>query len=302
MDLRTLRPWIRLVLVLSTGACGDDGGGGGLGDIDGDPVPVDDAPQTASASLCDAWARCDCADYSDQFADVAACEAAVQANLDAEIAAGEAAGLVYDAECMGDLLARYDAVGCLSLSELLDDLDAFAGLYTACKIFYGTDAAGTPCTEPDGVPGDSCVQDVRCEDAVCVKRTIVAKGAACQPGDLCDGGAYCVPVDDLMSSTCTALPAIGQTCLGVLDVCSFDAYCDQDAKVCTALPAVGQPCAPNGGLLQATCAGDGVCQDGTCTAPPAAGEPCTDACASGSSCVDGTCRVDAPLVCAADLD
>lgn len=288
------------IAALST-SCGD-GDGGASGPIDGDPVPPDDAPDAAASTFCTAWVDCDCADYSDQFMTAAECDAAIEADVAAQIEAGEAAGLEYDAECFGDLLAAYESIECRSIADVIDDVEAFVDLYATCKPFHGDDAAGEPCTEPEDVSGDSCAQGLACEDGVCRSRVLVDEGADCMPGDICASGSYCVPVETADAYVCTALPGLGSTCLGVLDLCDAETYCDQGTKNCIALPAIGQACAATGGIFQNRCAGDGVCEDETCVAPPAAGEPCTDRCASGSSCVDDVCRVEPPLICGAEFD
>lgn len=300
--IASTRSWTRpcliaLALVPPLAACGDGDGDGSGGIVDGDPVPKDDAPEAASASFCEAWVTCDCADYPDSFANQAACESSVEADFAAEIAAADAAGLTYDADCMGDLLATYDSFGCTTLAELLEEPETLVALYTACKPFYGDDAAGTACTDAQDVPGDSCAQGLRCEDAVCVTLALKDAGESCSFGDICEGGTYCVPVETLEEPVCAALPGIGGTCLGPTDACDFAAYCDQGDKTCKALPAVGQSCE-----MALRCAKNAFCEDMMCRAAPEAGEPCTEVCASGSTCVGEVCRVDAPLVCGASLD
>lgn len=297
------RSWPRpcllvLLLVPPVVACGDGDGDSGTGIVDGKPVPKDEVPEAGAATLCDAWETCECADYPDAFASKEACESSVEANLAADVAAADAAGLHYDADCMGDLLATYESFGCTTLAELLDDIETLVTFYNACKPFYGDDEAGTACSEPEDVPGDSCAQGLRCEEAVCRSQTLKDAGEACTYQDLCEAGTYCVPVDTLEDSECTALPGVGGTCLGVTDACDFDAYCDQSDKTCKALPAVGESCA-----MTLRCSEDAICgEDMMCEAAPEAGEACEQQCATGSTCVGSVCRVDAPLVCGADLD
>ncbi len=290
--------WLSIALVtLAPAGCGEDGGSGA---INGDPVPVDNAPEAVSATFCSAWVTCDCADYDDLYANEAECDEAVQAGINEDIAAGAAAGLTYSADCLGDLLATYEVLGCTSLSELLSDIDQFTNLYNVCKVFYGDDAAGTPCTESEDLPGDSCAQNLVCEDGVCVSTTLIAEGKPCQPGDLCEAGSFCAPVESASDYACTSLPGAGQTCLGVADLCDFDTYCQQSNKTCTALPTAGQPCAPLA-TIAGRCAENATCEAEQCVAAPKAGEPCTDVCEVGSSCMNEVCQVEAPLICSGDL-
>jgi hypothetical protein len=302
--MRRLASWGSAIVLCSALACGDGGGQGGtLGDVDGDPVPMDEAPDAATRTFCTAWTECDCTTFSDRWATEAACEDAITIALEEDLADAEAASLTYDPECMGDLLALYEAFDCRTLDDLIADADDFASFQQICKVFYGNAAAGTACEEFDGLSGDSCERGLTCTDGTCTTRDVVAKGDACEPDDSCAGGTVCVPVESVTSSICAELPEAGETCLGMLDLCSFDAYCDQTAKTCAALPAAGQPCAPAGAILGGRCATGAVCdEDENCVAAPAAGEPCTDACAAGSSCEGGVCTVDAPLVCGIDFD
>lgn len=293
-----------LVLGLVT-ACGDGDGGGnasGTGPVDGDPVPADQAPEEAQQTFCGAWTECDCATFSDRYASQAECESEIAAALEDDLAQAAAAGLTYDPECMGDLLATYDAFGCRTLDELIADADDFARFAQICKVFYGDDQAGTPCEEPPSLSGDSCARGLECEDGTCIVRQLVDKGQPCNSGDLCDDGAVCVPVDSLDAFECAELPEAGQTCLGVGDLCSFDAYCDQGSKTCRALPAIGEACVGAAFPVANRCAEGGVCENETCVAAPKAGEPCSDACEAGTTCDDGVCVVVAPLTCGIDFD
>lgn len=294
------------VLVLGLAiACGDGGGdgdGSGTGPVDGDPVPEDQAPDEAQQTFCGAWAECDCATFSDRYVNQAACESEITAALEAELAEAQAAGLSYDADCMGDLLATYDAFGCRTIDDIIADADDFAAYAQICKVFYGDDAAGMPCEDPPSLSGDSCQRGLACEDGTCIVRRIVAEGDPCEPSDLCDGGAVCVPVESVEQYECAELPEAGETCLGMLDLCSLDAYCDQDTKTCATLPPVGQPCATQTLPIGGRCAAGAVCEEETCVAAPKAGEPCTDACEPGATCEDDVCKVDAPLACGIDFD
>ncbi len=293
----------RIAAALGLLVCACGGGSDGPGLIQGEPVPEAEAPMTGASTVCTAWQACGCSDFDDRFADVAACEAALVSDVEAQLAAGEAAGLTYDAQCMGDVLARYDALGCLSLSELLEDLDRVASLSLICKIHNGTDVEGAACTEPAGVSGDSCAQGLACQRGVCVSTALVPAGDPCSPGALCAGGTLCVPVDSPTAFVCAALPDIGRSCLGVLDVCSFGAACDQGTKTCAALPGGGEACAPEGGAsLSGRCDSASQCEAEMCVTTPGIGEACTTACADGASCEAGVCTAAPPLVCAADLD
>lgn len=291
------------VWVLACGlamGCGDGGGGDGSGSgpVDGDPVPADEAPQAATHTFCGAWTDCDCDKFSDRYASAAACEAEISAELEEELQAAQDAGLKYDPDCMGDLLALYEEFGCRTLDDLIADADDFAAYAETCKVFYGDDAAGTSCEAPTELAGDSCARGLECLDGTCVVVEFVAKGDACEPADSCADGAVCVPVESATDYVCADLPEAGQTCLGMLDLCSFDAYCDQATKNCAALPGVGSACAMTSLPIAGRCAAGATCEDETCVAAPLAGEPCTDACAPGSSCEDNVCKVDAPLACA----
>lgn len=280
-------------------ACTD---GGDDGPISGQPVPEDDAPDRVPATACSAFVDCGCDDFVDSpFADEHACQDAIRTGLEAGIDEGENAGLTYDAQCVGDVLAAFGEIGCKSLTEIASDADALERLDLRCKFFYGDDVAGAPCTELTMTNGDSCQQGLECRDNVCRVDAAIAEGQPCDPGDSCVNGTVCTSLEINGASTCMSLPEIGGTCLGALDLCDLDGYCDQASKHCAALPAAGSPCSPNPSVLGRRCNDDATCDNEMCVAAPAAGEPCTGVCQSGSSCVANVCQIERPFACAIGL-
>ncbi|HWB76411.1 MAG TPA: hypothetical protein VG755_15685 [Nannocystaceae bacterium] len=280
-------------------ACTDDGDSG---PISGEPVPEDDAPEVVPATACDAFIECGCADYVDSpFEDEDACLDAVEAGLRAGLDEGDDAGLTYDAQCVGDVLAAFGEIGCKSLTEIATDADALERLDLRCKFFYGDDVAGAPCTDLMGTSGDSCQRGLECIANVCRVNAAIAEGQPCMQGDSCVNGTVCTSLEINGASTCTSLPEVGQTCLGELDLCDLDGYCDQASKTCALLPAAGSPCSPNMSVLGRRCDDDATCENEMCIAAPAAGEPCTGVCQSGSSCVANVCQIERPFACAIGL-
>jgi hypothetical protein len=262
-------------------ACKDDGGTGS--------VPEDDAPQRVAAAVCDAWAACECADFpmfADRFDSDADCRTEMAEEIQDDIDAGNEAMLTYQGACIGLVIDAVAAADCstaiaLALDESL--VDAVEDIFT-CKLFYG-----------DGGP------DLDCIAGTCAIRDQgEAEGAACTgentQGD-CAFGLVCLDLDGNDETTCADLPAAGETCLGTLDLCDLESFCDQADKRCRSLPVAGSACAPFAGLL-GTCAPGSICVDEMCEAAPAPGESCTGFCELGSSCdAAGTCRRDPPIVC-----
>lgn len=280
-------------------ACSD---GGDSGPVVGEPVPQDDAPERVPATSCAAFVDCGCDDFVDSpFADEDACEDAVKASLQAGIDEGEAAGLTYDAQCVGDVLAAFAEIECRSLSEIALDADLLQRIDIQCKFFYGDAVAGAPCTELDATNGDSCAKGLTCRDAVCRTDATIAAGQPCMPGDQCAYGTVCTSLELDGAATCTDLPAVGETCLGTADLCDVDAYCNQADKTCALLPAAGAACAPQASVLGRRCNVDATCTDEMCVRSPAAGEPCQGECQSGSSCVANVCQIERPFACIVGL-
>ncbi|MBC8074120.1 MAG: hypothetical protein IAG13_37720 [Deltaproteobacteria bacterium] len=279
-------------------ACGDDDSG----PIQGEAVPEDDAPQQVPDRTCAAFIGCDCDGFVDTaLDDVDACEAAVRSSIEDDLEAGQDAGLTYDGQCVGDILAAFSAIECRSLSEIAADEDLVARIDVGCKLFYGDDAAGTACTALDDANGDSCARGLVCVDEVCRADQDLALGDGCDIGDACPYGSICTSLEPEGENTCIDLPAIGSTCLGAADLCDLDGYCDQASKTCTALPGVGAECAAQGNLIGQRCRVDATCEEEECVPAPAAGEPCTAECQSGTTCDDGVCQVERPLACAVGL-
>jgi hypothetical protein len=296
-------PWRSLASALLLGAalavaCSD----GDSGTLEGEPVPVEDAPERVPDRSCAAFIDCGCNDFVDSpFDDADACEDAVRSALEDDLDEGEAAGLTYDAQCVGDILAAFSAIECRSLSEIAADADLVDRLDIGCKLFYGDAEAGAPCAELDDSNGDSCKPGLRCMGKVCRVDQDIAAGQPCAPSDACEYGTLCISLEIDGETTCMDLPSVGVTCLGTADLCDIDGYCDQASKLCAALPAAGSECSPQPGVLGRRCDADATCTDEMCVAAPKAGEPCDDACQSGSSCVANVCQIERPFACAVGL-
>lgn len=269
------------------GACKDDGGG---------PVSKEDAPDRAAEVMCALYFDCNCADHQDpdRFTSREHCEAEWKAKVQMDIDEADAAGLTYDPDCAGALLAAFEDLGCetnlaAALLQLAED--------TGCKVFYGDKTGGQSCTDYGALGGDDCAQGLACDGP----GTCVPVEPPPGPGDPCPsefapctGDAVCIDLGDGLS--CHTFPGTGEPCLGAPDFCAEGLSCDQASKTCGPAPGEGEPCAM-AFLSQNQCAAGLACEAGTCVRPPAGGEPCTTVCADGFSCQAGTCAADTPVAC-----
>lgn len=272
------------------GACKDDGRHG--------PVDQGDAPGQIAARFCAAWFGCDCDGFAERFDSMADCETEIAEQVQDDIDDGNGAGLTYHSDCPGIWIDAIDTLSCQTFFEAAldqDSLDAGRNL-AECKLYYGDEGAGQPCDEMPGVPGDDCEVDLVCNGGTCAVRTDPGtQGEDCSQQDPCADGHFCLDLDGDGAELCERLPQLGETCLGTLDLCDLEFYCDQTDKTCVALPTVGEPCGPMGTLR---CGEGSVCGAGDmCEAAPGAGEPCVLVCDTGLTCDAGVCAVAPPLVC-----
>jgi hypothetical protein len=265
------------------------------------PVPEQDAGEQLGA-LCTTFEPCACPGY--ELATVESCEDEFSGRADAARAEGEAAGLTYDPECVGRVVAGFETLGCSTASEALTSFELLRGVgYIAgCKMFYGQGAEGDDCTRLVESNGDSCGAELRCVDGTCAPGELtLAEGVECESNEQCEPGLLCLPQP--AGDACTAVPTVGEACLYGL-FCDLDAACVDGA--CAALPALGEPCAEVAAVTGATCAPGAICGDsGECVSLPGPGESCVPtleyglgSCALGSRCEGGSCVVEEPAICA----
>lgn len=276
------------------------GGAGGCSD----DIDREEAAGVVAGTVCSNYFGCGCEEFNDSFTSAEQCRAEQEGEYQRAIDEGEAAGLIYDGDCVERLVDELDDLGCTTLSGI-ETGDLVRLLESQqCKLFYGERTGGQSCDELELSDGDDCVRDHQCDDGIC-KRIEPVPG----PGEPCDiqyispctGDAVCVDLDEDGENRCEQLPAAGETCLGIADLCSAGTYCDQGSKTCTQAPAAGEACAP-GILDQNRCSEGTTCDDGTCVALPTGGESCVQGrCAEGFTCAGGTCAAEAPLVCGADV-
>ena len=284
--------WLWGILVVA--GCKDDGNGGSsVG-----PVPEDQAPETAVNVICGQFESCGC-DPANAAPD--GCEASIDEQVRQAQGDATAAGLEYDADCMGSLLSSFHDIECRTTGDLsLDEALAFARRNQQCKIFYGTAEPGEACEIlDDGDLGDSCRKGALCYESVCVEITApAADGEDCDPALealACAGTAICLDLDGDERPTCVKLPQEGDPCLTVLvvQVCGEGLACENE--LCIVAPGNGQPCHEGDNA----CAVDLECNLETrvCQPLPTGGEPCTLDCAGGFDCVDDRCVALEPIVC-----
>ncbi|HLT35301.1 MAG TPA: hypothetical protein VK034_03425, partial [Enhygromyxa sp.] len=261
-----------LGFVVALTACKTDGSGNDVGII-AEPIPEEELPEQSAGALCELIFGCSC--ESPNYPDEPSCVETRSDLLNQEQLAAQAAGLTYDAQCAGDLLALAEADGCATQVAL--DCDTF------CAAYHGDLGVDQPCMTPvDTQPTWSdCAQGLWCIASACqnpcgAAQTFLGVGEACRDAEgqslgVCDPGPglFC----DFETGTCIALPGIGEPCYGS-EVCGVGATCDWSTgeAICVALPGAGEACTYecDAGLY---CDGvDG--QEGTCVTLPGEGQPC----------------------------
>ena len=301
VELSWLRPMFFAAVVggVAVAACGlDTTGQGG----EAPPVAKSEFPDKAAETVCGWFYQCNCDELDGSpFTSEDQCNAELGGDFQAAVDEGDDAELIYSAKCAGEVLEFLDELGCSRSSEL--GVSGIVKLTEAldCKLFYGEKEAGASCTSLDMSSGDTCVEDAWCDEGTCKAITQVpGPGDSCESGDLCSGGAWCVDVEGTGSFACEVLPAEGDTCLGVLDMCDEGLSCEQTTKECEEAPDAGSQCASTP-LWQ--CADGLYCgPTNLCTALPPGGEACADTqfglrCDEGLICEEGTCVAEDPLAC-----
>jgi hypothetical protein len=298
MHASASKSWM-LLLALTLASCKNGGGGGGS-------VTQDDAPAAFAALLCQLMETCDCS--SSTFQSHEECVDAITMESEAGFAEAEAAGLVYDPECMAEYLSALEDIGCATVSELVAESDPETSSVASCKVLSGTATEGEACTSYyQTVYGDSCAQGLFCTGDTCsnVLNPIVKQiGETCdQPGEVCEDGAICTNSPDAPDvNVCTDLPGEGESCMELF-FCEDGFGCDPSDFLCK--PPVGPGEACDG--FSTICPDGYFCDDTgqTCVPLLAEGEACTSTlqCAEGFWCEapmvgePGVCTPEAPLVC-----
>ena len=267
-----------LIAAQSLLACGD----GEDGDQDeGQGATIEPAQVTAdlTAALCEAAGACECETGPSQ---VSACPDAIAPAIAGRVAAGEALGLRFHAECLERMTAYLDAIACRTAIESEGDA-ALAQLHwdaQRCKVLAGGDLLGDPCASAGGIDlvslGDSCAQGLYCAER-CYE-LVEAEGESCAFGT-CPPGTACLDPDADGVLTCEARPAAGERCNPHAHDCRGDLVCDPMQLVCIDPPGPGDEC------FEGWCAPGNQCTNGVCEPLPGDGDPCGPlGCAEGLRC------------------
>src|SRR5690606_982653 len=123
-----------LGFVVALTACKTDGSGNDVGII-AEPIPEEELPEQSAGALCELIFGCSC--ESPNYPDEPSCVETRSDLLNQEQLAAQAAGLTYDAQCAGDLLALAEADGCATQVAL--DCDTF------CAAYHGDLGVDQPC-------------------------------------------------------------------------------------------------------------------------------------------------------------
>jgi hypothetical protein len=219
-----------VVALVWTTACGDDGGGFGVGNID-----IEDAPEVARRALCHHAAVCGL------WPDEATCLAAnfgFGFNLDPSLVAAIRDGRVkYDGRILGDCYEQFGDATCDSTDA--DGRHLLLGCYGAIA---GTIGDGGACSIQE-----ECISAVcnipQCPDACCAGTCVggtapdreAAIGEACGNEAVCGVGSWCA------SGTCAALDPADTPCTSPSQ-CDYGLSCAGTPRTCRPLPLLGEAC------------------------------------------------------------
>jgi hypothetical protein len=287
-----------LLFAITLAGCKNDGGGGGS-------VTEDDAPAAYAALFCGLLETCDC---STTYPSTEECIDALSLETEASFAEAEAAGLIYDPECMASYLSALADIGCMTISDVLANPDYGTGSVASCKVLSGTATEGEACVSfYETVYGDSCVQGLFCTGDTCSNVSnpdVKQLGETCDPqSEICVEGTICASSPDMPDVyVCDDLPGEGESCMEHF-LCDDGFGCDPNDFLCKGPVGPGEAC-------------DGfsiICQDNyfcdpmgqTCVPVLGEGEACmgTQQCAEGLQCdtpPEGgadICMPEGPLVC-----
>jgi hypothetical protein len=247
------------------------------------PVDEDELVPAIVEAVCELHARCDC----EMPLTADECRMTIEPSIRTFFDPANASGLTYDAACAGDALARYDELGCLTLTEVAEQ-----GSCAGCRIYYGSKRLGEACELREGTLFDDCGQGLYCIEALCVDPCDPAgEGEACI-GRPCAEGLECHasldPDTEVVTSECVAQAGAGEACVELS--CADELVCDE-TSICEAAPQPGEACAGE-------CASGSWCD----TSEPdsaawvcRAAQPDGAACQSGRECESETCDPEAQL-------
>jgi hypothetical protein len=282
-------------LIVASTACKP--GEGGEGGVVAQPIPENDLPEASAATLCELLFGCACENVA--HPDEATCVETWRETTSADQLAAQEAGLTYDAQCAGNLLAMAEANGCAPQVEF--------DCSSVCAAYHGQQGPGEPCTVPvaNQPSWSDCAQGLwcfgTCEDLCGVPQDSLGEGDACrdedgQPLGQCDFEAnlFC----DFTSNTCIALPGPGEPCYAG-ELCAAGAMCDWSGTdaTCVPLPGEGETCT-------FLCASGFYCDivdgsEGSCVGLPGEGQPCSPQgqCAADYFCDGDVCEALPAWVC-----
>lgn len=303
--MHTYRALTRSLVFVGLVGMSGCGGGGASG-----PIPADRAPAEFGGALCHLmFDECDCTRVKMLIGSEQTCSDAYADQLEMYFAEAQAAGLVYNADCMGEFLDLYtQTIACSTRSELVNDVLTQLQVPT-CKVHSGTAAVGEACTSYYQALGDSCVQGLQCLGGTCMQvvapRDPKLAGEVCDfQTDLCEEGTTCLPsdADPAGPGSCVRGPGANEPCVGFCDVglrCDYPAGGSE--RVCLQPPGEGEDCA----FAPYECAEGLRCSSGVCNVGLPEGAECEgdDSCALGLECENATdggpevCQLEDAFVC-----
>ena len=309
----------------------------------GDSVPLDQYIIAFARASCEVLTRCyeapstvqECVDYN---------EPSLSANFQPTHAAVVEGRVSYDARAAAELIRAMATVACEevgTLDESLPKFAVFSGTRAAgatCSV--NEECQGSAACIGEGTcpgrcaarakQGEACADSAQCAPGLTCRRNVCVTrkrpGETCTSADACQSFLSCQD-DGTGVTTCQSLYGgatrkKGESCNGDEGSCAALLACQAKPAstgaarwpgVCVERVAAGGSCqdaspsmCPNGQY----CAVPEGSSDGTCTAKPLAGSACgkelglTYVCASGLTCVEGTCLAPKPnaAVCTSEAE
>lgn len=244
------------------------------------PIAEDDFVAALADLLCDLQAECTCDDALPE----AECRDMLAASIEVGNVPAPEAGLVFDEQCAGEVLADWAELGCGSIFAMPQP-----DVCAPCPLYHGNRGAGEACTPINDGQYDDCERGLRCNsDRVCdVPCATVGEGEDCT-SKACGPGLFCQYTDpdpeehgNEPVGVCRPAAQYGESCNIQLEcdaglVCAYTNECiEWDGA------QVGEPCGYG-------CADGLLCNPEPpyeCLPRAAVGEPCY----APADCASGRC-------------
>jgi hypothetical protein len=316
--MKTLDDWVKVAgVAFAVAGCGgnafsadgiDAGGTGGVNSDAATAISDDQACGDRAHANCVKFQTCSPEVLSTTYGSEGTCETRLKLNCLNALAATsngnsaqatEACAQAFAGLSCADFFDLKPAAACLQSQGALAN-GQLCGAPGQCATGFCAILPGSPCGNCTPAPeaGHSCAQLTTCGQLlVCVASTklcmaYAAEGAACDAGQPCGAGLFCVGETSVASGTCQ--PAVeqasmpcdpnGKTAPGCDRLAGLT--CNTATKECTMLAfgAAGQPCGANVNDQFGACANAATCIMSMMGDAGAAAASCVPVAADGAAC------------------